>query len=114
MAQILPSGDVAIQTTNIVEKVKKLRKMDGWTKVLESKAGLIQKWYKIVALGIAITKIDFEKIKKTKKKLVTQNASLCIGIKFEIFFRLLFSKKKQINCVTNDWVKWCKNGKFTN
>ncbi len=91
-ARTLSSGDVAIQTTNI-EEVKKLRKRDGWTKVLGSKARLIRKRYGIVALGIPTTKIDFKKIEETKEKLVTHNASMCIGIKIESLFWLSSSKK---------------------
>lgn len=37
---ILPSKDVAIQTTSI-DEAKKLREENNWTKVLESKAKLI-------------------------------------------------------------------------
>lgn len=41
-AQILPSRDVVIQTTN-AEKVKNLKSKDGWTKVLGNKTKLLQK-----------------------------------------------------------------------
>lgn len=40
-----------------------------------------------------MTKIDFEKMEKIKKKLMTQNANMCIGIKFESFFQLSSIKK---------------------
>ncbi len=67
-AWTLPSGDIAIQTTNEKE-VEKLRKEDGWTRILRSNAKLARKRYGIVVLGILISKIDLEKAKETKKKL---------------------------------------------
>lgn len=70
-----------------------MRERDGWTKVLGSKAKLIRKRYGIVALGIPTTKIDLEKSEETKEKLVTQNASMCTGMKIESLFWLSSSKK---------------------
>lgn len=58
-----------------------------------SKAKLIQKQYGIVVLKIAVAKIDFKKIEGTKKKLVTQNASMCTGIKIKSLFWLSSIKK---------------------
>lgn len=69
-----------------MEEVKKLKKRDGWTKILESKARLIQKHYGIITLEISKTKIDFEKIETTEEKLVTQNAIICIRMKIESLF----------------------------
>ncbi len=82
----------AIQTTSI-EEVEKLRERDGWTKVLGSKARLIRKRYGVVALGIPTAKIDLEKMEETKEKLVTQNASMCAGMKIKNFFWLSSTKK---------------------
>ena len=65
-ARTLPSGDIAIQTTN-KEEAEKLRGEDGWTKVLGSKAKLARKRYRIVAMGIPIAKIDLEKAEETKE-----------------------------------------------
>lgn len=70
VARTLSSEDVAIQITSI-EETKKLRKKDRWTKILESKAKLIQKQYGVIALGILMAKINFEKMEETKEKLVT-------------------------------------------
>ena len=86
-ARTLLSGDVTIQTISI-DEAEKLREEDGWTKVLGSKAKLIQKQYGVVALEIPMPKMDFEKMEKTKEKLVTQNASMCTGIKIESLFWL--------------------------
>ncbi len=93
-ARTLPSEDIAIQTTN-EEEAKKLRGKNGWTKVLESKAKLAQKRYGIVALGIPIAKIDIEKPEETKKKIITQNVSICAGMKIESIFWLSTSKKNR-------------------
>ncbi len=91
-AQTLPSGDIAIQTTN-EEEAEKLRGEDGWTSVLGSKAKLARKRYAIVALGIPIAKIDLEKVEETKEKIVAQNASICAGMKIESIFCLSALKK---------------------
>ena len=91
-ARTLPSGDVAIQTTSI-DEAEKLREEDGWTKVLGSKAKLTRKRYGVVALGIPVAKMDFEKMEETKEKLVTQNASMCTGMKIESLFWLSSIKK---------------------
>lgn len=93
-ARTLSNGDIAIQTTSI-EEVEKLREKDVWTKVLRNKVKLIQKRYGVIALGIPTAKIDLEKMKKTKKKLVTQNASMCAGMKIESLFWLSFTKKNR-------------------
>ncbi len=58
----------------------------GWTRVLRSKAKLAWKRYGIVALGIPTAKIDLEKVEETKEKIVTQNASMCAGMKVESIF----------------------------
>lgn len=92
VARTLPSGDVAIQTTN-AEEAEKLRGEDAWTKVLGSKAKLTWKRYGIVALGVPIAKTDLEKVKEMKEKLVTQNASMCTGKKIESLFWLTSVKK---------------------
>lgn len=47
-----------------------LRERDSWTKVLGSKAKLIQKRYGVVALGIPMAKIDFEKMEEIKEQIV--------------------------------------------
>ena len=91
-ARTLPSGDVAIQTTT-EEEAEKLRGEDGWTKVLGSKAKLARKKYGIVAMGIPAAKIDLEKMEETKEKIVTQNASMCTGMKIESIFWLSTLKK---------------------
>ncbi len=91
-ARTLPSGDIAIQTTN-EEEAEKLRGEDGWTKVLGSKAKLARKRYGIVALGIPIAKIGLEKAEETKEKIVAQNASMCAGMKIESIFWLSALKK---------------------
>ena len=91
-ARTLPSGDVAIQTTT-EEEAEKLRGEDGWTKVLGSKAKLARKKYGIVAMGIPTAKIDLEKMEETKEKIVTQNASMCTGMKIESIFWLSTLKK---------------------
>ena len=70
-----------------------MRGEDGWTKVLGSRAKLARKRYRIVALGIPIAKIDIETPKDTKEKIVTQNASICVGMKIERIFWLSTSKK---------------------
>lgn len=92
MVQILPNRDVAIQITNI-EKVKKLRKRDNFIKVLGSKAKFIQKQCGIVAFGISLAKTNFEKIKESKEKLVTQNINMRTSMKIESFFWLSPRKK---------------------
>ena len=99
-ARTLPSGDIAIQTTN-EEEAEKLRGEDGWTKVLGSKAKLARKWYGIVALGIPIAKIDLEKAEETKEKIVTQNASMCAGMKVESIFWLCV-EERQAHLVTSN------------
>ena len=91
-ARTLPSGDIAIQTTN-EEEAEKLRGEDGWTKVLGSKAKLARKRYGIVALGIPIAKIDLEKVEEVKEKIAAQNASMCAGMKIESIFWLSALKK---------------------
>lgn len=88
----LPSGNIVIQTSSI-EKAKKLREKDGWTKFQRSKAKLTQKQYRVVAFGISVAKMNFEKRKETKKKLVTQNASMCISMKIESLFWLSSIRK---------------------
>ncbi len=70
-----------------------MREKDGWTKVPGNKAKLIQKQYGVVAFGIPIAKIDFEKIGETKEKLVTQNTSMCTSMKIESLFWLSLIKK---------------------
>ncbi len=92
--QTLPYGDIAIQTTN-EEVAKKLRGEEGWTKMLGSKAKLARKQYGIVALGIPIEKIEIEKPEETKEKIITQNASICSGIKIGSIFWLFKSKKEK-------------------
>lgn len=42
-----------------------------------------------------MAKIDFEKIEKTKKKLVTQNVNMYISMKIKSFFKLLSIKNKR-------------------
>ena len=91
-ARTLPSGDVAIQATT-EEEAEKLRGEDGWNKVLGSKAKLARKNYGIVAMGISAAKIDQEKMEETKEKIVTQNASMCTGMKIESIFWLSTLKK---------------------
>lgn len=56
--------------------------------MLRSKAKLAQKRYEIVALRVSTTKSDMKKAKKTKKKIVAQNASICTGMKIEGIFWL--------------------------
>ena len=70
-----------------------MRGEDSWTKVLKSKAKLVQKRYKIVALGIPIAKIDLEKAEETKEKIVMQNISMCANMKIESIFWLSILKK---------------------
>lgn len=95
-AWTLPSRNIAIQTSSI-EKAEMLREKDGWTKFQRSKAKLKRKQYKVVAFGIPVAKMNFEKMKKTKKKLVTQKASMCISMKIESLFWLSSIRKdKQI------------------
>lgn len=83
--QTLSSGNVAIRITSIKE-TNKLREKDVWTNVLKSKTKLTQKQYEVVGLEIYKAIINFEKIGKAKEKLVTQNASICTGIKIESLF----------------------------
>ncbi len=57
---------------------------------------LIRKQYRIVTLGVCTAKIDFKKIKEIDKKLVTQNASICKGIRIEsIFWMSPMNKNRQ-------------------
>ena len=91
-ARTLLSGDIAIQTTN-EEGAEKLRREDGETRVLRSKAKLALKRYGIVALRIPIAKIDLEKVEETKDKIITQNAGMCTGMKIESIFWLSSLKK---------------------
>ncbi len=91
-AQSLPNRDIEIQTTNEKE-AKKLKREDGCTRVLGSKAKGARKRYGIVVLGIPIAKIDIEKPKEIKEEIVTQNAKMCAGMKIEIIF--LHSKSKK-------------------
>lgn len=93
-AQTLLNGDVAIQTTT-EEKAKKLKGGDNWTKVLGSKAKLAQKKYGIVAMGIPIAKNCLKKIEEIKKKIVTQNASICMRMKIGGIFWLSTLKKNK-------------------
>lgn len=74
-----------------MRKLRNWEKKNGLSKILGSKAILSKKQYRIVGLGISITKIDFEKIKKEEKKLIIYNASICIRIKINSFFYLLTS-----------------------
>ncbi len=91
-AQTLPSGDIAIQTTN-EELAEKLRRKNDWTKILGSKAKLAWKRYGIFALGIPIAKIDMEKPEETKEKIIMRNASMGAEMKIESIFWLFTSKK---------------------
>lgn len=77
--QTLPNKNVAIQTISI-DEAEKLREEDGWTKFLGSKAKLIQKRYGVVAFAIIMAKIDFKKIEETKRKHVTQDASISMSM----------------------------------
>ena len=44
-----------------------------------------------------MTKMDFEKIEETKEKLLTENASICTGIKIKnLFWLSSIKKEKQI------------------
>ena len=61
--------------------------------MLGSKARLARKRYGIVALGVPIAKIDLEKADETKEKIITQNASMCTGMKIESIFWLSSLKK---------------------
>lgn len=45
-----------------------------------------------------MVKMNFEKIEKTKKKLITQNTSIFTDIKIESLFWLLLIKKKRKQC----------------
>ena len=90
----LLSGDIAIQTTN-EEEAEKLREENGWARVLEIKAKLARKQYGIAALGIPIAKIDMEKPKETKEKIIMQNASIFAGMKIGSIFWLSTSKKNK-------------------
>lgn len=56
---------------------------------------MTRKQYRVVALGIPIVKMNFEKMEETKKKVVTQNASMCIGMKIESLFWLSSIKKNR-------------------
>lgn len=94
VAQTLPSGDIVIQTTN-KETAEKLKREDGWKKVLRCKAKLAWKQYRIVALGISIAKIDLKKAKETKEKIVAQNASMCASMKIESILWLFALKKNR-------------------
>ena len=47
---------------------------------------MARKKYGIVAMGIPAAKIDLEKMEETKEKIVTQNASMCTGMKIESIF----------------------------
>ncbi len=93
-ARTLPSGGITIQTKK-KEEAEKLRGEDGWTKVLGSKAKLMRKRYCIVALGILVEKIDMEKPEETNEKIVTENASICAGMRIESIFWLSTSKKNR-------------------
>lgn len=44
-------------------------------------------------MGIPAAKIDLEKMKETKEKIVTQNASMCTEMKIENIFWLSTLKK---------------------
>lgn len=93
-ARTLPSGDVALQTTN-AEEAEKLRGRDGWIKVLGSKVKLPWERYGVVALGVSTVKMNLEKAEDMKEKLVTtQNASMCTGMKIESIFWLSAVKKR--------------------
>lgn len=48
-----------------------MRRKNGWIKVLENKVKLVQKQYGIVAFRIFIAKINIDKTKKIKEKIVT-------------------------------------------
>lgn len=96
-ARTLPSGDVAIQITN-EEEAEKLRGEDGWTWVLGNKARLAWKLYGIVALGIPTAKIDLKKAEETEEKIVTQNASMCAGMKIESIFCWNTSTHGRVTC----------------
>ncbi len=109
-ARTLPSGDINIQTTN-EEETEKLRRENSRTKVLGSKAKLARKRYGIVALRILIAKIEIEKPEETKEKIVTQNASMCAGIKIESIFWLSTWKK---NRRTSSLVVEVADAKMTN
>ena len=93
-ARTLPSGDIAIQTTK-KEETETLRGKDSWTRILESKAKLARKRYRIVSLEILISKIDLEKAKETKKEIITQNTSETKGKNAHYAMMLT-------NCRTND------------
>lgn len=55
--------------------------------MLGSKAKLARK------RGIPTAKIDLEKVEETKEKIVTENASMCAGMKVESIFWLSAPKK---------------------
>ena len=94
VAQTLLNREIAMETTDEKE-AKKLKKEDGWTKRLGSKAKLVRKRYGIVALGILIAKIETEKAEEAKKRIVTQNVRIRIGIKIESIFLLPKSKRNR-------------------
>lgn len=58
-----------------------MKKKDNQIKVLENKAKLAWKQYKIVILGISIAKIDLEKGDKIRENIVIQNACIYARIK---------------------------------
>lgn len=67
-----------------------MKKENSWIKVLGNKRELALKQYEIIALGIFIAKIDLKKAEETKKKIVTQNASICAKIKIKSIFGFLY------------------------
>lgn len=76
MAQTLPSTNIVMEPRS-EEETEMLRGEDGQMKVLESKAELAQKQYRIIAMGIPIPKIDLEKTKMTKKNCYVKCQHLC-------------------------------------
>lgn len=60
---------------------------------MKNQAKLVQKWYVIVTLRILTAKIDLEKAKEAKEKIVMQNASIYTKVKIESIFWLSTPKK---------------------
>lgn len=71
-AQVLKSGDIAVQVVNDKE-IQKLQHNHGWTTILGGKAFISTKTYGIIVHGVPIARIDL-KSPDTSRWLTMQNA----------------------------------------
>lgn len=54
---------------------------------------IAQRRYMIVVWRISIAKVGLEKVEKSKARIITQNAGICIAMKIEIIFWFFLLKK---------------------